>query len=374
MRVLFVNQYFPPDPAPTGILFREIADECTHLGHEVDFVDAGESYRAAQNQGGRMRRELIALRRMVAAGKSRPRADVVVSGTSPPRLAVFADRIARAHRARHVHWVMDVYPEIAVALGEIRRGSLTARFTGWLMGRAYRRCAAVIALDADMAAVLQRRSVEAINIRPWVFRTILDQIPKVPELPRDRRNQTWTWLYSGNLGRAHEFETLLQAQKAIEDRGCEIRLSFQGGGPSWQKAQDRARELGLSRCDFRSYVPEESLAGSLLESDALVVTQRPETQGLLWPSKLGLVSALPRPILFVGPGDGAIARGLQSLSHAGIFLPGDVSGVADWVIARSKSTSPITAAIDPIAHRTKAIASWVELIEGSTSLRCKKAA
>jgi colanic acid biosynthesis glycosyl transferase WcaI len=361
MRILFVNQYFPPDPAPTGILFHELSDQCAHLGHEVDFVAAGENYRAGQNQGGRMRRELAALRRMVAAGKARPRADVVVSGTSPPCLAVFADRIARAHRARHVHWAMDVYPEIAVALGEIRRGSLVARLTGWLMGRAYRRCSAVIALDEDMTGVLKRHRVEPICIRPWVFRSLLEQIPTRPEPPRDRV-QPWTWLYSGNLGRAHEFETLLQAQKVIESRDFPVRLVFQGGGPSWQKAQDRARELDLSRCEFRSYAPEEALVGSLLESDTLVVTQRPETKGLLWPSKLGLVCALPRPILFIGPIQGAIARSLQPLPHAGLFPPGEVSGVADWIIARSRTSSPVTTTIDPIAHRIAALAALVAAV------------
>jgi colanic acid biosynthesis glycosyl transferase WcaI len=373
MRILFVNQYFPPDPAPTGILFREIADECTRHGHEVDFVDAGESYRGRQNRGGRMRRELAALRRMVAAGKARPRVELVISGTSPPCLAVFADRIARAHRARHLHWAMDVYPEIAVALGEIRRGALLARLTGWMMGRAYRRCAAVIALDEDMAAVLRHHRIEPECVRPWVFRTLLEQIPPPPEPPRDR-DGGWVWLYSGNLGRAHEFETLLQAQKAIEIRDSSVRLVFQGGGPAWQKAQDRARDLGLGRCDFRDYVPEKSLVGSLLGSDALVVTQRPETQGLLWPSKLGLISAVPRPVLFVGPINGAIARNLRPLGHAGIFALGDISGVADWVIAQRNSTAPITTILDPHAHRAKAIAQWMDLIAGATSPRCKTAA
>ena len=50
MRILFLNQYFPPDPAPTGILFREIADELARRGHEVDFVDAGESSPSKQKR------------------------------------------------------------------------------------------------------------------------------------------------------------------------------------------------------------------------------------------------------------------------------------------------------------------------------------
>jgi colanic acid biosynthesis glycosyl transferase WcaI len=357
MRVLFLNQYFPPDPAPTGILFREIADDLTRLGHDVDFVDAGQDYRAAQGRGGRMKRELAALRRMLAEGKSRPRADVVVSGTSPPCLAVIADRVARRHRARHFHWAMDVYPEIAIELGEIGRGSLVGKITGWMIGRAYRRCARVIALDADMAVRLRRHSIETELIRPWVFAGILGHTPA--EIQPD---EEWTWIYSGNLGRAHEWETLLQAQQRLEQRGAEARLLFQGGGPSFPLAKLRAAELGLRRCEFRDYVPDAELRTSLLRCHALAVTQLPSVQGLLWPSKLGLVMTLPRPILFVGPPEGAIAAALREFPHAGIFAPGDAGGVAAWLEAQRNQTAAIHRTLDAQAHRDESLAAWRRLI------------
>jgi colanic acid biosynthesis glycosyl transferase WcaI len=76
------------------------------------------------------------------------------------------------------------------------------------------------------------------------------------------------------------------------------------------------------------------------------------------------VSALPRPILFIGPIHGAIARNLQPLSHVGIFPPGEVSGVANWIIAQSEAFSPITitTTLDPAAHRTSALAALVAVI------------
>jgi colanic acid biosynthesis glycosyl transferase WcaI len=61
------------------------------------------------------------------------------------------------------------------------------------------------------------------------------------------------------------------------------------------------------------------------------VTQRPETRGLLWPSKLALLERLPRSILWVGPTDGDIARRLVARGGAGVFAPGDATGVAAWV-------------------------------------------
>ena len=376
MRIIFLNQYFPPDPAPTGILFAEIAEACRERGHQVAFVDAAQDYRAAAvpQKGGRMKRELAALSRMLRAGRAQTRADVVISGTSPPCLAVVADQVARRHRARHLHWAMDIYPEIAVALGEIKRRSPVAAVTGWLMGRAYRRCAAVVALDSDMALVLARHRVNPVCIRPWVFRSLLDQLPPqqkkpITAIPPQTRETgsaptvgAFTCLYSGNLGRAHDYETLLRAQQLLETRGSHIRLKFQGGGPGTPPAQAMARELGLQRCEWAPYVPEEALISSLMENDVLAVTQRPETCGLLWPSKLGLLTALPRPILFIGPTDGAIASELRAYPHAAIFAPGDAAAVAEWLEARARSTAPITEVADPIQHRANAIAHWLTLI------------
>ncbi len=359
MRILFLNQYFPPDPAPTGVLFREVAEEFLRLGHEVDFVDAGQDYRGAQSGGGRMKRELSALWRMLREGRARPRADVVVSGSSPPCLGVVADRVARKHGAAHIHWAMDMYPELAIELGEIRRTSPVAKLTGWAMRGVYRRAKSVVALDSDMAARLRAMRVEPVCIRPWVTgrnasAPIFEAQPEAP----------WTWIYSGNLGRAHEWETLLQAQALLEARGADARLLFQGGGPSWKAAQARAEALGLRHCEWQNYSAAEDLPASLLRCEVLIATQLPAVRGLLWPSKLALMLTLPRPILFVGPADGAIAAELRALRHAAVFSPGDAEGVAAWIAAQRGRRTEVHA--DPIFNaneqRATALHLWRELL------------
>jgi len=366
MRILFLNQYFPPDPAPTGVLFREVADEFARLGHEVEFVDAGQAYREVQKQGGRMKRELKALWRMLREGCARPGPDVVISGSSPPCLAVVAERVARKHGAAHLHWAMDVYPEIAVELGEVRRGSLVARIAGGAMRSAYRCARAVVALDADMADRFRAHRVEPVCIRPWVPRAVIEAMPaeREPEPP-------WTWIYSGNLGRAHEWETLLRAQALIEERGVDARLLFQGGGPSWPAAQARAAALGLRRCEWRGYVAEADLPASLLRCEVLIATQLPAVRGLLWPSKLALISALPRGILFVGPVDGAIADELRRLPDSKVFAPGDAAGVAEWIAQRRANPpeAPLEVRARAAEQRNEALAAWLELLSLASQQR-----
>ncbi len=359
MRVLFLNQYFPPDPAPTGILLRELADDLAARGHTVDFVAAREEYRGTQKKGGRTRREMIALFRMLLAGMRRPRADVVIAGSSPPCLSFVAGLVAVWHRAKAVHWIMDLYPEIALELGEVSEGALS-RNVGRAMGWAYRRAAKVVVLDEDMADRVRKYGVEPAIIRPWQFATVLAR-----PLPAIEPTAPWTWIYSGNLGRAHEWETLLAVQAILEKRDDEIRLLFQGGGPSWPAARAKAAALGLKRCDWQPYVDEAELPASLLRAQVCAVTQIPATRGCLWPSKLGLVRTLPRPLLWIGPTDGAIARELRGLPHAGVFQPGEAEAVADWLWDMKQRPLPVSIDLltEPRSGREAGLARWREWLE-----------
>jgi colanic acid biosynthesis glycosyl transferase WcaI len=361
VRVLFLNQYFPPDPAPTGILLGEIADALAAAGHQVAFASSGQDYRAGQKRGSRLLRELRGLGALFRAALFAGRIDAVVSATSPPLLVVIAAAIAKLRRARHYHWLFDMYPELATTLGEIPESRLTRLFyaaTRW----AYRRADCVVALDQDMAARLKGYGVTATIIPPWVFQSLITYRAAQPLSPAVPDRPERIWLYSGNLGRAHEWRTLLDAQRLLEIAGSPWRLVFQGGGPVWPVAREYAAQLGLTRCDWRPYVPEDQLPASLLDADVLVVTQKPETCGLLWPSKLALVTSLPRTILWVGPIDRAIAGDLGSLPQAGVFLPGDAAGIARW-LADADPARPVLLR-DPVAIRAASLQQWVDIVGG----------
>ena len=361
MRILFLNQYFPPDPAPTGILLREIADALAAEGCEVVFASSGQDYRGGQRKGSRMKRELQGLWALFRAAMGVGRVDAIVSATSPPLLVVAAGVIAKMRGARHYHWLFDMYPELATALGEVPDGFVAGMFaaaTRW----AYRGAKCVVALDEDMAIRLRGYGVTARIIPPWVFQSLIAARAAQSLKPADGGKAERIWLYSGNLGRAHEWRTLLDAQRILETAGAPWRLVFQGGGPSWPAAQEYAASIGLTRCEWKPYVPEEELPNSLLAADLLVVTQKPETCGLLWPSKLALVTSLPRPILWVGQRDRAIARDLATLPQAGVFAPGDAAGAAGWITG----LDPVQACTvrDPVAIRGAGLREWVSIATG----------
>jgi hypothetical protein len=330
MRVLFINKFTPPDPAPTAVLIDAVARIVAESGGEPVFAGSPSGYRGPRSAGWRRwLREGLENMRVLWRGLTAPRPDVVVCLTDPPGCLVIAAVVATLRRAKLVHWAMDVYPDIAVALGELRAGSFVHRVVRAAMRWGYKKCSVIACLDDDMVDALGLRGdPRALISTPWPP-SALRLPPSVPAPDPVRMR----WLYSGNLGRAHDYETLLRAQRRLEDADAPFELVFQGGGPCRNAAMQMASELHLQHCRWLDYVPEEKLLASMLESHVLVATQKQETRGLLWPSKLAPMLALPRAIAWVGPTDGAVARSIrQTGGHHGIFAPGDDEALARWLM------------------------------------------
>ena len=115
--------------------------------------------------------------------------------------------------------------------------------------------------------------------------------------------------YSGNLGRAHEFETMLSAARALPH----VQFAISGGGAQL----DRVRANAPGNVTFRDYAPRERLSESLSSVDVHLVSLLPALEGLIVPSKFYGVLAVARPVIFVGARDSELARLILRL-HRGL--------------------------------------------------------
>lgn len=339
MRILIVNRFMPPDEAPTSVLAEELAEHLRQSGHAVECVASSTNYRSGKRSGmhriaGELLSHLTLFFKMLTVGRS----DLLLCLSSPTCLAVTAALAATLRREKFAHWAMDVYPEIAVKLGEIREGGLVHRVTEKLMNWAYSRADVLVALDEDMQQLFKEKGHAAEVCRPWTPLTLQWPGNDCPRL----EGQPLRWVYSGNLGRAHEWQTLLNAQLILEQE-CEdeFELIFQGGGANRKPAQEHAKAIALRNCKWVDYTPKDELLSSLFEADVLVATQNPATKGLLWPSKLAVMRHVPRPILWVGPSQSAVS---SELSHR-----------------------PATATIEINTNAPREIADWLKSLKATNS-------
>jgi glycosyltransferase involved in cell wall biosynthesis len=125
-------------------------------------------------------------------------------------------------------------------------------------------------------------------------------------------------MYSGNMGRMHDFETLLEAARLLRSRS-DIRFVFQGDGAKRAEVERAAREL--PNVVLMPYRARSELAHSLSAADAHLISLSPGATGLVEPSKLYGIMAVGRPAIFVGSINAEVAR-ILLWERCGLVVPG----------------------------------------------------
>ena len=137
--------------------------------------------------------------------------------------------------------------------------------------------------------------------------------------------------YSGNLGRAHEFETVLAAADALRDAPHIVFVCI-GGGKQFQAL---ARRVGEQRLEgafrFLPYQSRDNLKYSLGVADVHWISMLPALEGLMYPSKLYGIAASGRPVIALTGSRGEIADLVRTHGCGCIVEPGDGAGLAQAI-------------------------------------------
>ena len=353
MKIVFVNRFFHPDLAPTGRYAADVAFDLAAAGHEVHAVTSrlaydggGPGYAARETVRGvqvhrvwttRFGRGSLTGRAMdyasfylsafFALAGMLKRNDIVVAKTDPPLISVVAALAAGLRGARLVNWLQDVFPETAARSGMRLLagplGSIARAKRDWSV----RRAVVNVVLGERMAAELGRLVPGArLRVVPnWADgKARRPAAAEVGALRRERGMEgKFIVGYSGNLGRAHDCETLLAAARLLS---AEREVAFSVGGGGYHFAHLRA--AGLPNVLLRGYVPEERLGESLAACDVQLVTLLPAFEGLIVPSKFYSIAAAGRAVIFIGDPDGEIARAIAAHGCGVSVAAGDAAGLA----------------------------------------------
>ena len=135
--------------------------------------------------------------------------------------------------------------------------------------------------------------------------------------------------YSGNMGRVHEFDTILGAAERLNGQAAGIGFLFIGGGAQRRMVEDEARGRALANVQFRPYQDRAGLSFSLGVGDVHLVSQRPEVEGYVFPSKLYGILAAGRPVVFIGEAQGEIGALVEREGIGVAVRQGDAAGLAE---------------------------------------------
>jgi len=396
--VVFVNRFYYPDESATAQLLTDLACGLVARGFNVRVVCSRQLYGDPQAQ--LPNRELVrgveihrvwttrfgrrgligraldyasfyvtcgaALLALLRAG------DIVVAKTDPPLVSLVAAVAARIRGARLVNWLQDIFPEVASKLGANPLPAPLDRILRWLRNRALRFATMNVVLGSRMAEFVgeQEPKARCQVIENWADSEELFPKPSAESVLRQREGLAGRFIvgYSGNLGRAHEYETLIGAAEFFRAQS-DIVFLFVGGGFNMEALQAEVARRQLPNFRFLPYQPRAALGDSLAAADIHWTSLKPSMEGVIVPSKTYGILAVGRPVVFVGDTDGELAR-IIGEAHCGLAVGvGDVEGLVR-AISRLKGDAALRQVMGEAArallvgrfNRQRAIKSWAEIV------------
>ncbi len=356
--IVFTNRFFYPDGSATSQLLSDLAFALARSGFSVsvvcsrrrydqpgpplpshELIQGVEVHRVWTTALGRDRlvgRALdyltFYLSSAVALLRVLKRGDTVVAKTDPPLLSIMAMMAARIRGAALVNWLQDLFPEVASALGANPLPKpldvAIKRCRDWSLRAAHTN----VVIGARMHDHLARLGVAPSTIRTIENWAELDPAPPKPSAQSALRAQlglegAFIVGYSGNLGRAHDWQTLLDAAVALRAEPKIIFLMI-GGGAGMRSLRAAVHGLALQSFRFLPYQPREQLGDVLSAADAHWVSLVPAAEGLIVPSKFYGILAAGRPVAFIGDPGGELARAIGEGGCGACVAIGDGAGLA----------------------------------------------
>lgn len=373
-RIFFLNRFFPPDQSATSRLVGDLATDLVARGHEVhvitsqqlydqpqarlpahEFLSGVEVHRVATTRFGRSALPGRAIDHLSFYASARrallataQRGDIVVAMTDPPLISIVAMQAAARKGAHLVNWLQNIYPEVAVALGvHFLKGPILRALCA-LRDRSLKVASANVVLSLAMAGKVLARGTPPDHI--YMIPNWSDDDAISPVAPRDNPlRQQWQLEnkfvvgYSGNLGRAHDCDTILAAAERLHAMTNIVFVCI-GSGHLMKELAEQVRQRGLRNFLFLPYQDETMLKFSLGVADVHWLSLKPAVEGLIVPSKFYAIAAAGRPIIAICSKDGEIARRIRQHRCGEVVAPGDIEALVKAIL-RFAAESALVAAM-----------------------------
>ena len=352
MRILFINQYFPPDASNSAYILGELAEDLA-VHHEVQVLAGTPSYSAGSTTfrpsgvdvvrvGSTHFNRKSLLGRMInyatfcllspLRALTLPRADLVVTMTDPPMVGLVGLMVARRQSRPLVQISHDVYPEMAVALGKVSSPLIIGAWRR--MNRMVRSGAtSIVVVGRDMKERLVSNGVDPAKIvvvPTWASEQLLDTGSR----RRVREKMFWSdrfvVMHAGNAGLAQNLDVMLDAAGDLQE-DPDVLIVILGDGAAKPGLERRATRERLRNVTFLSHRPKEEAQELMAAADVHVITLAPGLWGCATPSKTYGIMAAARPFIAVVDEGSEPAR-IAAEFQCGVHVPaGDGSGLAEAI-------------------------------------------
>ena len=364
MRILYLTQWFEPEPMIKGVTFaRALADR----GHEVEVITGFPNYPTGKLYPGYrlalFKREVIdgitvnrvplypshdgsSLNRILNyfsfcasaglyAATRAGRFDVIYA-YPPPTVGLAAAFAGGLSRTPFVLDIQDLWPDSVLTSGMAGTGRMTA-ILNLLCNFVYRKAAKILAQSAGIAGKLIERGVPADKIATvynWADEDAAAASGR-HDLARYGFEGRFNIVYGGNLGRVQGLDTLVRAAHLAAARAPEIQLLLIGDGIESATLAALVAELGAGNVRLAPGIPRAEVGDVFAAADVLTLH--------LWndplfeitiPQKTQFYLAMGKPVLIGVKGE---ASDFVVKAGAGLAVePQNAEAMADAMVAMAR--------------------------------------
>ena len=362
LKILIINQSFWPDVVATAQQAHDLAQYLAARGDEISIVasrslygkpgatlpsfenvDGIKIHRVSRNffrKRGLLKRSIDYVRFNLACLIKcllLPRQHVVICLTTPPFIAVVGIALKLLKGSQFVLWSMDLYPDLPVQAGIIKRDGLFHSLLKRIDVFCLRHADRVVVLGSCMRARMEQKGVSSQSIamiHPWSDPVEIPETPLHALGSSDSYRSLWdigdrfVIQYSGNYGLGHDVETIQQVMLALKDDDG-IRWVIVGDGIMKPVIEAFVRRHGIRNVLLQPYQPRSRLGPLIALGDAHLVLMLPGYEGIILPSKFFGVLAAGRPSIFVGPAASDVARVIKQQDCGFVIRNDDAQGLID---------------------------------------------
>jgi glycosyltransferase involved in cell wall biosynthesis len=369
VKILILSLVFPPDNVSTAHIVGRLAHEFVERGHEVVVLTSTPHYHpdATDGQAGLTRVFGRLVQRSGGLGltayhvwmppKNRPlgsrliawvwfhlitallgfalgrRASVILAPSPPLTIGCEAWLLGRWHGIPFVYNVQEVHPDVAFALGAVRRPWLVRwlkRLEAWV----YARASYVTVIGSGMRSNLLAKGVPEHKLQTITNFVDPDELPVRP-----RTNpfavahglvDRFVVSYAGNLGVPQGLTTVLDAAKLLAPCPT-IAFVLIGDGSAASDLQRHAAEHRLTNVMFLPFQPYSVVPDIYAAADMSLVPQAEGTSLFGLPSKIYRIMACGRPVLALSDATSELAALVTDADCGAVVRPNDPEALAQMI-------------------------------------------
>jgi colanic acid biosynthesis glycosyl transferase WcaI len=370
MRILFLTQWFEPEPTFKGLLF---ARELTARGHDVEVLTGFPNYPGGHVYPGyRIRpwvREQIdgisilrvalypshdksafgrvlnytsfAISAAVIGTALIRKPDVVYVYHPPATIGFAAMVIGLFRKVPFLYDIQDLWPDTVTLSGMISSPAAFTLLDKWCR-LVYRRARHIVVLSPGFKQRLVQRGVPPDKIDViynWCDENTIRPTELAPGIASMLGlSDCFNVMFAGTMGVGQALDAVLEAAALCHHTLPKVRFVFVGGGVDRSRLEQKARDLGLNNVRFLPRQPMSAMGAVLKLADVLLVhLQDHSLFNITIPSKTQAYMASGKPVLMAVRGDAA-----QLIIQSGgglVCEPENSRSIADTV-ARFAAMSP----------------------------------